>query len=59
MAIDGAGSVTAWILPLKAGDGDAARALWDCYLAELVRLARARLRNAEERAAGVALLRSG
>ena len=46
MATDEPGSVTEWIPPLKAGDGDAARALWDRYFAELVRLARARLRHA-------------
>src|SRR5262249_15171312 len=46
MSPDEAGSVTQWIPSLKAGDDDAARALWDRYFAELVRLARARLRNA-------------
>jgi DNA-directed RNA polymerase specialized sigma24 family protein len=45
MPPDEAGSVTQWIPLLKAGDGGAADALWDRYFAELVRLARARLRN--------------
>jgi DNA-directed RNA polymerase specialized sigma24 family protein len=46
MPPDEAGSVTQWLPLLKAGDGDAADALWGRYFAELVRLARARLRNA-------------
>jgi DNA-directed RNA polymerase specialized sigma24 family protein len=36
-------SVTRWIRGLQAGDGDAARPLWDRYFERLVRLARSRL----------------
>jgi DNA-directed RNA polymerase specialized sigma24 family protein len=43
---DAGGSVTRWIGPLKAGDVEAAQALWDRYFAGLVRLARVRLRDA-------------
>jgi DNA-directed RNA polymerase specialized sigma24 family protein len=43
---DAGGSVTRWIGPLKAGDVEAAQALWDRYFAGLVRLARTRLRDA-------------
>jgi DNA-directed RNA polymerase specialized sigma24 family protein len=43
---DAAGSVTRWIGPLKAGEVEAARALWDRYFDGLVRLARTRLRDA-------------
>ena len=46
MAGDNEGSVTAWIASLKAGDADAAQALWRRYFAELVRLARDKLRGA-------------
>jgi DNA-directed RNA polymerase specialized sigma24 family protein len=42
---DGEGSVTRWIGGLKAGDPEAARCLWERYFADLVRLARARLRD--------------
>jgi DNA-directed RNA polymerase specialized sigma24 family protein len=40
------GSVTRWIGPLKAGDIEAAQALWERYFEGLVRLARIRLRDA-------------
>jgi DNA-directed RNA polymerase specialized sigma24 family protein len=43
---DAGGSVTRWIGPLKAGDVEAAQALWDRYFDGLVRLARTRLRDA-------------
>jgi DNA-directed RNA polymerase specialized sigma24 family protein len=43
---DAAGSVTRWIGPLKAGEVEAAQALWDRYFDGLVRLARTRLRDA-------------
>jgi DNA-directed RNA polymerase specialized sigma24 family protein len=49
MAMDGCdagGSVTRWIGPLKAGEVEAAQALWDRYFDGLVRLARTRLRDA-------------
>lgn len=39
-------SVTLWMRQLQAGDTDAAQPLWERYFAELVRLARARLRGA-------------
>src|SRR5262245_15997347 len=43
---DGEGrSVTAWIASLKAGNAEAAEALWRRYFEALVRLARARLRG--------------
>jgi DNA-directed RNA polymerase specialized sigma24 family protein len=40
----GEGSVTGWIVDLKGGDPEAARALWDRYFDDLVRLARRKLR---------------
>jgi DNA-directed RNA polymerase specialized sigma24 family protein len=40
------GSVTRWLGGLKAGDREAVRPLWERYYARLVRLARARLRQA-------------
>jgi DNA-directed RNA polymerase specialized sigma24 family protein len=40
------GSVTRWIGDLKAGGDAAARPLWERYFAQLVRLARDRLRSA-------------
>jgi DNA-directed RNA polymerase specialized sigma24 family protein len=43
---EAAGSVTRWIGPLKAGEVEAAQALWDRYFDGLVRLARTRLRDA-------------
>ncbi len=45
------GSVTRWIDGLKAGDQEAVRQLWERYFADLVRLARARLRDAPRAAA--------
>ena len=44
MAMDGEGSVSRWIVDLKAGDGEAARALWQRYFDDLVRIARDKLR---------------
>ena len=44
------GSVTQWIPQLKAGDPAAAQRLWARYFADLVRLARARLRKASRAA---------
>jgi DNA-directed RNA polymerase specialized sigma24 family protein len=46
-----AGSVTRWIGSLKAGDVEAAQALWERYFDGLVRLARTRLRDAPRAAA--------
>ena len=40
------GSITQWISALKAGDPDAARALWERYFDKLVRMAAARLQGA-------------
>src|SRR5271166_2852365 len=40
------GSITQWISGLKAGDPDAARALWERYFDKLVRMAAARLQGA-------------
>jgi DNA-directed RNA polymerase specialized sigma24 family protein len=45
------GSVTQWIGPLKAGDTEAVRALWQRYFDGLVRLARNRLGDAPRAAA--------
>jgi DNA-directed RNA polymerase specialized sigma24 family protein len=45
------GSVTLWIAQLKAGAGDAARALWERYFRRLVFLARDRLAGVPRRAA--------
>ncbi len=42
---DKGGSVTQWIGSLKAGDEEAARAIWERYFDGLVRLARKRLRD--------------
>jgi RNA polymerase sigma factor (sigma-70 family) len=42
----GEGSVSRWIVDLKAGDGAAARELWRRYFQELVRLARFKLGGA-------------
>jgi DNA-directed RNA polymerase specialized sigma24 family protein len=44
-------SVTQWLGRLRAGDRDAAQALWSRYFEQLVRLARARLRGTRRRAA--------
>lgn len=43
--------VTEWIGRLKAGDGEAARKLWEGYFAKLVALARQRLRATSRAAA--------
>jgi DNA-directed RNA polymerase specialized sigma24 family protein len=43
MAQNDEGSVSLWIVNLKAGHDAAARQLWDRYFAEMVRLARTRL----------------
>jgi DNA-directed RNA polymerase specialized sigma24 family protein len=51
VASEGEGSVTRWVDALKAGDGSAARRLWGRYFGGLVRLARARLRDAPRAAA--------
>ena len=45
MGVEGEGSVTRWIADLKAGDAEAARPLWDRYFADLVRVARTKLRG--------------
>jgi DNA-directed RNA polymerase specialized sigma24 family protein len=50
-AVSSSGSVTQWIAHLKAGDHAAAQKLWQRYSLRLVRLARARLRDAPRRAA--------
>src|SRR5271157_689985 len=50
MPVEDGGSVTRWIGDLKAGDPEAARALWERYFDRLVRLARKRL---SRRAGGV------
>jgi DNA-directed RNA polymerase specialized sigma24 family protein len=44
MPMNDLGSVTLWLGALKAGDLAAAQPLWERYFAQLVRLARARLR---------------
>lgn len=44
MPTENQGSVTLWLGALKAGDLAAAQPLWERYFAQLVRLARARLR---------------
>lgn len=44
MATEDDGSVTRWIVGLKAGDDAAAQPLWERYFARLVQLARAKLR---------------
>lgn len=51
MVTDEGGSVTGWILDLRGGDPEAARALWDRYFDDLVRLARAKLRATRRRGA--------
>jgi hypothetical protein len=40
------GSVTVWLRQLRENDPDAPRRIWDRYYAQVVRLARARLRGA-------------
>jgi DNA-directed RNA polymerase specialized sigma24 family protein len=51
MATEGEGSVTRWVGGLKAGDPESTRQLWERYFADLVRLARSRLRDAPRAAA--------
>jgi RNA polymerase sigma factor (sigma-70 family) len=51
MAGEEPGSVTRYLGGLKAGQADAVRVLWERYFADLVRLARARLRDAPRAAA--------
>jgi DNA-directed RNA polymerase specialized sigma24 family protein len=46
MTTDDEGSVTGWLVELKAGERCAAQPLWDRYYRKLVILARARLRSA-------------
>jgi DNA-directed RNA polymerase specialized sigma24 family protein len=46
MSSQAGGSVTRWIGDLKAGGDSAAQSLWERYFAQLVRLARDRLRSA-------------
>jgi DNA-directed RNA polymerase specialized sigma24 family protein len=46
MTTDGGGSVTRAVGGVRAGDRESVRLLWDRYFADLVRLARARLREA-------------
>ncbi len=46
MPTDGEGSVSRWIAGLRAGDAEAARPLWDRYFDDLVRVARAKIRQA-------------
>jgi DNA-directed RNA polymerase specialized sigma24 family protein len=45
------GSVSGWLVQLKAGEEAAAQPLWERYFGRLVGLARARLRGAPRRAA--------
>lgn len=40
---DATESISDWLRQLKAGEAEAAQKLWDCYSAELVRVARQRL----------------
>src|SRR5437870_3925315 len=44
-------SVSLWLERLKAGDQDAAQALWARYFEQLTRLARGKLRGTRRRAA--------
>ncbi len=48
MASGDPGSVSRWLGDLKAGDAAAVQPLWERYFAQLVRLARAKLRNARQ-----------
>ena len=49
MTSESEGSVTQWVGELKAGDPEAVRRLWERYFADLVRLARSKLRDAPPR----------
>jgi DNA-directed RNA polymerase specialized sigma24 family protein len=51
VSTEGEGSVTRWLGGLKAGDEEAASRIWERYFANLVRLARTRLRDAPRTAA--------
>jgi DNA-directed RNA polymerase specialized sigma24 family protein len=44
-------SITTWIVRLKGGDEDAARAVWDCFFDRLCALARSKLGQQGRRAA--------
>src|SRR4051812_1467421 len=46
VAVEGEGSITRWIGPLKAGDEAAAQEFWQRYFATLMGLARERLKGA-------------
>jgi hypothetical protein len=52
MATKDEGSVTRWLVDLKAGDPGAVEPLWHRYFAVMVRLARAHLPAAPRRAEG-------
>jgi hypothetical protein len=52
MSCDEQGSVTRWIVDLKAGQSAAVQPLWERYFARMVELARARLRLVRRRDAG-------
>ena len=43
------GSITRWLDDLKAGEGEAARRLWERYLDRLVHLARSELQHSGAR----------
>ncbi len=45
MAPDDPGLIARWLDDLRAGEGEAARRLWDCYFNRMVSLARAELRS--------------
>ncbi len=45
MAPDDPGLIARWLDDLRAGEGEAARRLWDCYFDRMVSLARAELRS--------------
>lgn len=49
--MDAATTVTQWIQQLKAGKSSAAQKLWEGYFAQMVRLARRRLKDAPRRTA--------
>ncbi len=45
MTPDDPGLIACWLDDLRAGEGEAARRLWDCYFDRMVSLARAELRS--------------
>jgi DNA-directed RNA polymerase specialized sigma24 family protein len=51
VAPEGEGSISRWIVELKAGDRDAAQPLWERYFSRLVALAREKLRRTRRGAA--------